>query len=182
MLDDAGVSQVHWVGNSLGGIVALEMLAAGRFATLATFGTTYRIRLPRIGGHRLLPMGHRLLGREAAAALTARNTSHDPATRTLVEKMLLELRPEVTAMLAGVLTRYDLIGKGAAATLPILLLRGGQDRLVNAGLGATLAAMRSKPNFRLVDLPSGGHCANLDAPDAFRAALLTFWDEASVPR
>ncbi len=51
MLDDASVERVHWVGNSLGGIVALEMLAARRFRTLATFGTTYTIKLPRVGGH-----------------------------------------------------------------------------------------------------------------------------------
>ena len=175
MLDDAGAKHVHWVGNSLGGIVALEMLAAGRLATLATFGTAYAIQLPQIGGHRLLPVGHKLLGREAAAALTARTTSRNPAARKLVERILLGMRPEVTAILAGVLTRYDLVARGAAATLPILMLRGGQDKLVNAGLGSTLAAMRSKPNFRLVDLPNGGHCANLDATDAFRAALHEFW-------
>ena len=48
MLDDAGADKVHWVGNSLGGIVALEMLKAGRFATLTTFGTSYSIKLPFI--------------------------------------------------------------------------------------------------------------------------------------
>src|SRR5690606_23714166 len=45
MLDDAGVGPVHWVGNSLGGILALELLGAhaARFRTLATFGTAYRL-------------------------------------------------------------------------------------------------------------------------------------------
>jgi pimeloyl-ACP methyl ester carboxylesterase len=175
MLDDAGVAGVHWVGNSLGGIVALEMLAAGRFRSLVTFGTLYSIRLPQIGGHRLIAAGHRLIGRDAAAALTARTTTRDPAARTLVQKMLHQVRPEVTATLAGVLTRYDLIAKGSAATLPILMLRGSEDRMVNAGLAPTLAAMRGRPNFELVDLPGGGHCANLDARDAFRKAVLAFW-------
>ncbi|MEO7221320.1 MAG: alpha/beta hydrolase, partial [Devosia sp.] len=41
MLDHAKAPKVHWVGNSLGGIVALDMLKAGRFETLATFGTSY---------------------------------------------------------------------------------------------------------------------------------------------
>jgi pimeloyl-ACP methyl ester carboxylesterase len=41
MLDDACAKEVHWVGNSLGGIVGLAMLAQrpGSFASLATFGT-----------------------------------------------------------------------------------------------------------------------------------------------
>jgi 3-oxoadipate enol-lactonase len=175
MLDDAGVDRVHWVGNSLGGIVALEMLAAHRFATLATFGTTYAIRLPKVGGHRLIEAGHRMLGGDLLAAITARLTSRDPAARALIERMLREVRPEVAAALAGVLTHYDLIAAGAAADIPVLLLRCGEDRAVNAGLGDTLKAMRGKPNFRLVELPTGGHVANLEVPVAFRAALVTFW-------
>ena len=178
MLDDAGADRVHWVGNSLGGIVALEMLPARRFRTLATFGTTYAIRLPRIGGHRVIAAGHRLLGGNALAALAARTTSRDPAVQRLIEKMLREVRPEVTATLAGVLTQYDLIAAGEAADIPVLLLRCGEDRLVNAGLGDTLRAMQRKPNFRLVDVPRGGHVANLDATDAVRAALLAFWSDS----
>jgi 3-oxoadipate enol-lactonase len=176
MLDDAGVDRVHWVGNSLGGIVALEMLAARRFATLATFGTTYAIRLPRIGGHRLIEAGHRLLGGDLLAAITARVTSRDPAARALIEKMLREVRPDVATALAGVLTHYDLIAAGAGADIPVLMLRCGEDRAVNAGLGDTLKAMRGKPNFRLVELPTAGHVANLDATAELRQALVEFWE------
>jgi 3-oxoadipate enol-lactonase len=48
MLDHAAAPHVHWVGNSLGGIVALWMLREHeeRFRTLATFGTSYRLKLP----------------------------------------------------------------------------------------------------------------------------------------
>ena len=178
MLDDAGADRVHWVGNSLGGIVALQMLSARRFRTLATFGTTYAIKLPRIGGHRLIATGHRLLGGDALAAITARMTSQHPAAQQLIEKMLREVRPEVTATLAGVLTHYDLIATGAAADIPVLMLRCGLDRLVNAGLTETLRAMQGKPNFRRVEVPRGGHVANLDATEAVRVALLEFWQGA----
>ena len=177
MLDDAGVDRVHWVGNSLGGIVALEMLAARRFRSLATFGTTYAIKLPRIGGHRLIQLGHTVLGGNTIAAITARLTSPDPAARRLIEKMLRETRPDVVAMLAGVLTHYDLIAAGVATDIPVLMLRCGRDRVVNAGLAQTLLAMRRKPNFQIVDVPTGGHVANLDATDAVRAALIAFWSQ-----
>jgi 3-oxoadipate enol-lactonase len=180
MLDHAGVETVQWVGNSLGGIVALEMVAARRFASLATFGTTYAITLPRIGGHRLIGSGHRILGANVLAAITARVTSRDPGARVLIEKILRELRPDVVTTLAGVLTHYDLIAKGAAADIPILMMRGGQDRAVNAGLRDTMRVMQSRPNFRLVDIAHGGHVANLDARDAVRTALLDFW--GSIPR
>jgi len=181
MLDDAGVATVHWVGNSLGGIVALGMLKQQRLRTLATFGTTYAIELPRIGGHHLVTAARGVLGAKLLARLTARNTSEDPAARALIESILRQVRYDVVAVLAGVLTRYDLIAEAEAATIPILMLRGGKDRAVNAGLGRTLSAMRGRPNFTLVELPDGGHCANLDARGPYRAALLDFWSSSPVP-
>jgi pimeloyl-ACP methyl ester carboxylesterase len=60
------------------------------------------------------------------------------------------------------------------------MLYCGRDRLVNIALRETLRKMRGKPNFRRVDLPTGGHCANLEVADEFRAALVEFW--ASVAR
>jgi pimeloyl-ACP methyl ester carboxylesterase len=174
-LDHAGVGKVHWVGNSLGGIAALAMLRQDRFLTLATFGTSYAIGLPQVGGHHLITAGRAMLGQRLFATLTANSTSPNPAARAVLKRVLSKTRYEVTAMLAGVLSRYDLIAEGTRATLPILMLRGGRDVAVNSGLGTTIAAMRSRPNFTLVELPLGGHCANLDVPEAFRAALLTFW-------
>lgn len=175
MLDHAGVGKVHWAGNSLGGIVALQMLREERFRTLATFGTVYAISLPQIGGHHLLTASRAVLGQNLLASLTARSTSRDPAARALIEAILRDARHDVTAMLAAVLTRYDLIAEAQAATIPILLLRGGRDMAVNTGLGSTLKAMAGRPNFALVELPDGGHCANLDARGTFRAAILGFW-------
>ena len=175
MLDDAGVGPVHWVGNSLGGIVALEMLPMARFATLTTFGTAYALGLPKFGGHRLVSATHAAFGAETMAVLGSRSVTNDPHAREVIAEMLRRSRPAVTEVLAEVLTQYDLIANAVAATLPILLLRGGRDRLVNAGLGSTLKAMQGRPNFTLVEVPEGGHCANLDARDAFRAALLGFW-------
>lgn len=176
MLDEAAVDMVHWVGNSLGGIAALAMLQQKRFRTLATFGTTYAIGLPQVGGHHLVTASRAVLGQRLLATLTANSTSPNPAAREVLQNVLSETRYDVTAMLAGVLTRYDLIAEAARATLPILMLRGSRDAAVNSGLGGTLAAMQGRPNFTLVELMGGGHCANLDVPDAFRAELLRFWE------
>lgn len=178
MLNHSGSPRVHWVGNSLGGIVALEMMAARRFETLATFGTSYSIKLPRVGGHRLIGLWHKMLGSNTAAAMAANMTTQDPDARQIIDRMLREARIDVVTALSGNLSWYDLIEVGTSATIPILILRCGRDRLVNVALRDTLAAMNGKPNFRLVDLPEGGHCANLDATDAFRAALLEFWTRA----
>ncbi len=176
MLDHAGVGPVHWVGNSLGGILALQMLGKheARFRTLATFGTAYRLGLPRLGG--LIPLSYRLLGPGLVAKLTALTTTRNKAARVLIETLVRQNDPEVGGMLASNLATYDLIANAERAKLPILMLRGGRDRAVNAGLGPTIAVMRGHENFTLVELSEGGHCANLDATDEWRAALLRFWE------
>ncbi len=108
--------------------------------------------------------------------LAARATTRNKAARPLVEKLVARFDPEVGRLVAGHLAGYDLIANAVSARLPILMLRGGRDRQVNAALDPTLAAMRRRPNFTLVDVPEAGHCANLDAADALRAELLKFWD------
>jgi pimeloyl-ACP methyl ester carboxylesterase len=176
VLDHAGVPPVHWVGNSLGGILALQMLGPheARFRTFTTFGTAYRLSVPRAGW--TIPLTYRLLGRDLVARMTALGTTRNKDARVLIEKLVRENDPEVGGLLASNLASYDLIANAERATLPILMLRGGRDGAVNAALPPTLAAMRGRANFTLVELPQGGHCANLDARDAWRKALLDFWN------
>ncbi|MHB1104299.1 MAG: alpha/beta fold hydrolase [Devosia sp.] len=176
MLDDAGVDPVHWVGNSLGGILALELLPRqpARFRTLATFGTAYRLSLPRWGA-RFIPLGYALFGPRLIAGMTAWGTTRAPSARPLIEKLVARFDPQVGRCVAENLSNYDLIANAVAATLPILMLRGGRDAQVNAALGPTLKAMQGRPNFALVEVPEGGHCANLDATEVWRTELLKFW-------
>lgn len=176
MLEHAGVGPVHWVGNSLGGIVALWLLREheARLRTLATFGTSYRLGLPGFWA-RGLPLAHAVLGSGLIGRMTALGTTKNVAARPLIEKLVAQFDPHVGAPLTENLANYDLIGNGVAARLPILMLRGGRDGAVNSALGPTLAAMQGKSNFTLVELPEGGHCANLDATEMWREALERFW-------
>lgn len=176
MLDHAHAGTVHWVGNSLGGIVALHMLNdhAPRFRSLATFGTAYALNLPMWVGN-LFPFVYGLFGPTFTGTLTGITTTRNKAARPLIERLIREFDPEVGKLASSHLCRYDLIANAVAVTLPILLLRGGRDTAVNAGLGPTLQAMQGRPNFTMVELPRGGHCANLDATDEWRSELLRFW-------
>ena len=176
MLDHAGTAPVHWAGNSLGGILALHLLGARahRFRTLATFGTAYRLDLPRWIGS-LIPFGYGIIGARMTGWLTALTTTRNTAARPLIARLVRDFDPRVGGTLAANLARYDLIANATAVRLPILLLRGGRDTSLNAALGPTLAAMQERPNFELVDLPDAGHCANLDATKQWRQALLNFW-------
>lgn len=176
LLDHAGCGPVHWVGNSLGGIVAFQLVAGqpGRFASLATFGTAHRLNLPGFTAA-AIPLIYRLLGTRLTAWSTALGTTSNAAARPLVGQMLAAHDPQVGRAVAHNVRAYDLTEQALSYPGPLLLLRGGRDSAVNRALAATLPRFAPRANFTLVELPQGGHMANLDATDPWREALLTFW-------
>lgn len=180
LFDHAGVGPVHWVGNSLGGIVGLGLLgqAEARFRTFATFGAPYSLGLPRFAAY-AIPWAHAIFGRRRYARMAAWGMSRDPAAQQLIAGVVEGWDPQVGLLAAYNLANYDLIANALAARLPILMLRGRLDPQVNLVLGPTLRAMRERSNFTLVDLPEGGHCANLDATAEVREALLRFWERSA---
>jgi pimeloyl-ACP methyl ester carboxylesterase len=184
MLDHANVGPVHWVGNSLGGILGLQLLGTrpAHFASFATFGTPYSLHLPRWMAQ-VIPWAHRVFGRRAYSRMAGIGMSRDPATQRFIASVVEDWDPQVGLLIAQHLTQLkhlNLIDHAVDAEVPILMIRGGQDPQINIVLGPTLRALRGRPNFTLVDLPKGGHCANLDAPHEVRAEILQFWRRAQV--
>ena len=86
------------------------------------------------------------------------------------------LSPDVRQFIAILATGFVLF------TLFVLVLVGGRDSAVNLALRPALKRIGARPNWTEIALPEGGHCANLDATDAWRAALLAFWRGAATPQ
>lgn len=179
MLDHAGADQVHWVGNSLGGILALWLLGtpeAQRLRSLALFGTCFSMRLPNQVSQ-VLRLSF-LLGADITAWLTARTTTLSPIGRVAIAAAIKQFNVAAGAAIATNVRRYDFVANARSYDRPMLVLRGGKDHAVNLGLRGDLGKFVDRPNFSRIGLPEGGHCANFDMPDAFRAALETHWSRA----
>jgi 3-oxoadipate enol-lactonase len=176
LLDNADVAAVHWVGNSLGGIIALDMIARApeRFASLSLFGTAFRLKLPRITGP-IFPLLYRVMGRGWLSELTAASTTRERSDRKLIAEMIAAFDPRVGQAITGHVRRYDLTANALGWTGPMLILVGGMDRAVNLVLKPALRRIGTRANWLVVQLPTGGHCANLDASEQFRAELQGFW-------
>lgn len=181
MLDHAGVDRAHWVGNSLGGIIGLNLAQSSpqRLRTLTLFGTALALNLPPlswlVSGLDIIP------GRKLTARLTAwSTTTHRPA-RPLIETMLNAYDGRAAAMIVEQIRRYDLTEAARLWAGPGLVLVGGRDHAVNRALLGQLAQLDGRPNWQVHHLPEGGHCANLDAGAAWRNAITQFWDRARPP-
>jgi pimeloyl-ACP methyl ester carboxylesterase len=145
-----------------------------RFLSFATFGTVYRMGLPA-ASPAMLPLLYRVMGRSFLSRVTGALTTSNPAAQRLIAEMIAAFDPGPGERVAQAVRAYDLRASAQQFAGPVLLIRGGKDRAVNLGLGSTFEAMAGHKDFQRIDLPEGGHCANLDAPNEMRAALDAFW-------
>jgi len=181
VLEHAGAENVHWVGNSLGGILALSLLgtpARTRIESLALFGTCFALDLPAavspVFKLAFLP------GLATTAWLTARSTTGNSLGQRAIVAAIRQLDVDAAAAIASHVRRYDFRANALGYERPLLLLRGGKDRAVNLGLRRDLDTFAARPNFTGVDLPRGGHCANFDMHEEFCAALEAHWARAAA--
>jgi 3-oxoadipate enol-lactonase len=69
-------------------------------------------------------------------------------------------------------TYYDQSAALEAIRVPTLLVYGGDDRLNSAKLGREIAGQIAESCF--VEIPDAGHLCNIEAPEEFNDAVLTF--------
>jgi 3-oxoadipate enol-lactonase len=158
LLRDLPPEPLDLCGLSLGALVALRMALddPGRIRRLAV-----------CAGFASLPLRFRLLqgavGTIAAVAPVRVRGELGGLDRSAIRAVFRAGR------------RFDVSGELGRLTMPVLVLVGERDR-ANTGLSETLAA--ALPQGRLEIVPGAGHVANVDAPEAFTAALRAFLDGA----
>ena len=143
-------------GLSLGALVALRM-------TLDDPGRVRRLAL--CAGFASLPVRFRLLqaavGTIAALVPARARGELGSLDRSAVRAVFREGR------------RFDVSAELGRLRMPVLVLVGERDR-ANTGLSTALA--EALPHARLEVVTGAGHVANVDAPEAFTAALRSFLD------
>jgi pimeloyl-ACP methyl ester carboxylesterase len=177
------------VGFSLGGIVALEMIAQApeRIARLALIDTTAR---PDPPAHH--PVRRNAVTRAAAMGLDRYATDKlwslyaSEAVRSGTGDRTCPLRALVTAMAvdAGIarfrqqseiaIRRADSRPRLADITVPTLVLCGAEDRLCSPDIHREMADAIA--GARLVIVPHAGHFALIEAPDVVAAEIRRWLD------
>jgi len=175
ILDAEGITRTDWVGNSLGGIIALDIMgrAPERLNRVVVFGTAFALDLPGLVVHGLA-LGYAAIGRPLLSRITAHMTCPGARARKIVYQTLLAARPEAVKGIAAHVRRYDLTANAQGFENPFLMIRADRDKAVNLALPASIAAMAGRETFRLAHIKDAGHCANLDQPEAFRRIVLAF--------
>ncbi|WP_323019171.1 alpha/beta fold hydrolase [Pararhodobacter sp.] len=164
-------------GLSMGGIVAMEMLAQApdRIERLALLDTNPLAELPEVRARRL-PQVERVLAGGLDAVMQDEMMPHylagpgDVATLALCLDMARALGPEVFRRQSLALRdRADRTGALRAFHGPALVLTGESDRLCPRDRHDLMHALM--PQSRLVIVPGAGHLPPLEQPAATLAAL-----------
>lgn len=175
------LDEAHFVGNSMGGVVALDLIgrSPGSVCSLTTFGTVYSLDLPaHISIMRNL-VG-RILGARRLADMTARSVSERENTQAMVRLIYADLNLDMVAAVQKTLRRYDYRDIAAAFPRPILILRGDRDRHINKYLPETLRALEGRANVHLIDIADAGHFTNTDQPQEIVDRITCFLKKADA--
>lgn len=175
LLQHLEIKKVHFVGNSLGGLVGYELLElnADLLRSLTTFGTAPRLHASRFIQLPLLIV-IRLFGPKGMGWLVSKTGSKDKAVGAQLGKIYETVSKDALELITANIADYDYTGTISGYRIPMLLIRGSLDTDINTNLDTTLAVLREKPDFELVELPGAGHFANMDTPDDFNEILGRF--------
>ena len=186
LLDALGIERTHLVGLSMGGMIGqlLALREPGRLVSLVLAETlaVYRPEARAMWQERI----------DAASGPDGMEPLVEPTLTRWFTAPFKASRPkvmeEVAAMIGATpprgfigccraLMELDLIGRLPEIRLPTLVVVGRQDPTTPvAGAEAIADAI---PGARLVVIEDAAHISNLEQPETFNAALLSFLDEVA---
>ena len=174
LLGKLGIEKADFIGNSLGGLIGLEVIAKQPqiIRSLITFGTTYELNFPWI----TVPIQafvYKLMGKRLAGFI-AKKGSDKPYAQDIIRRQYADFPTDVGRMMSANIYRYSYLDVVEKWCGPILILKGDLDHAINNNLHTTLAALKKRGNFQLVNIENAGHFTNLDAPQQVRGAIDTF--------
>ena len=175
ILDKEQVKQVHWVGHSLGGILALSIMEERKdlIKDLVVFGTSFSFeKLSSLVN--LVQVGSKFLSRNNQSQFLAGLLSKKPKTRALAYQMFKEARRDVIFPIARNLSNLDIVDNALSFDSAILMLHGEWDIFTKKAQRITLLEMIGNTKFFYKTIKDAGHLTNLDQPQIVREAILDF--------
>ncbi|MEL7213839.1 MAG: alpha/beta hydrolase [Pseudomonadota bacterium] len=171
VIEHCGFEKVDFLGNSLGGMIGLEIIhrRPDILRSLITCGTAYRYRLSPLVVWVKFAMYY-LLGKYLPGFIANQATTN-VAKRPLIREMYANASRKVMHLIDQNIYTFDRQTSAKAFPGPIVVLRGSEDNHVNRHLDPTIEALLGKPNFHVINLPDTGHFTNLDKPEEFENSL-----------
>jgi pimeloyl-ACP methyl ester carboxylesterase len=170
LLKELGKEEVAVVGHSLGGLIALQMMALeprriSRAALLDPVGAKGVVFDDSMyEAFRQMAASRELT--QTVILSTIRDQRHlTPDFNEQITDDAFKAVKGIGSSVLEILKTVDLTAAAARIKIPTLILHGGHDQIIPLTDSESLAA--TMPNARLEVLPEAGHCWNVEDPQAF---------------
>lgn len=176
LLEHLGINNVHYVGNSVGGLIGYELYAMKPelFSSFITFGTTAEMKLPPFTVNVISLIDQIMFTYQPK--IYARLLGKYASKNSEVQKEVCSLFSSVGK---GILIRknvgnYSYVPLVNKMTIPYLLIQGDEDEDINENLQTTIKAIMGNENASIVKLERAGHFLNLEQPQIFNQLTESF--------
>jgi 3-oxoadipate enol-lactonase len=180
LIDELGVSRVHFCGLSLGGMTGMWLAAHApqRIARLVLASTSSYVGSPEVWDARIQAVTRGGMAAVTEAILerwfTPEFRAAMPGEVERIRQMLLTTPVEGYIACASAVRDMDLRGDLVAVRCPTLVISGARDPGLPPSHGAYIAERVAGARF--IEL-AAMHLSNIEARDAFTAALTGFFEE-----
>lgn len=181
LIDALKISKFHFVGNSAGGVIGLEILKnySDKLKTLTIFGTAPKINLPNFAAKliNILDLSMLKLARDFYINAIIKYSSKSEYTINKLKYMVMKNDEETIIEFRKVLVNYDYIKELEEARTPLLIIQSEGDKDINKSLKKYKNKFTKKPNIKVVELENAGHVANLDNSEEFNKIVRRFIED-----
>jgi 3-oxoadipate enol-lactonase len=180
LLDGLGIERCHFMGLSMGGMIAMThaLRYPGRFLSMVLCNTSSRIgpdaapvwkqRIDTVTAQGMGPMVEPTLQRWFTEGF--RRTQ--PGVTARVGEMIRSTPPAGYIGCCHAIPKIDLTDRLASVACPTLVIAGDQD--VGTPLEMARAIQLAIPGAQLACIPSASHLSNLEQPRLFNAIVDAF--------
>src|SRR3974390_24935 len=186
ILDVLKIEQTHFVGLSMGGMVAqgfmLEhpkrvcsaVIADSRHTTTPEFASAWFARAATVRKEGVEAIVRSTVERWSSSGLSERN----PAVTRRMEKMIRATSADGYCGCAAALARLDYGPRLGEINCPVLVLCGSEDHGAPPENTRQMHKMIAKSEF--LEIPQAGHIANIEQPAIFNRGVLSFLEKAEA--
>jgi 3-oxoadipate enol-lactonase len=183
LLDTLGIKKIHYVGNSMGGLLGYYFLRyyPEYLISLTTLASVVELKLfsllvPFLAGlnYQIYKFQGRIRYEKWIADVASKSTY---CKAFMLEEMVKDLNPEAIYHSQKNIQKFSFLDELEKTNIPVLMIKGELDSGINFITRYGEKYLKNYSTCRLKELKGAGHLGNLDQIDAFNRLLKEFYEE-----